>query len=113
MGLGHHGLSKLLSREGINVEELQRGDLIMFLNGRGDKLKVLGSKGWVVGYIRHPQGHRLMREAFQYLPQTFGADGFSYDTACRQALEARFRTYPTQRRTGPIQTQRARAQAGV
>jgi len=90
MGLGHQGLAALSAKElGIDVEKLTDGDLLLFINRRGDKLKVLGGKDRVIGYIRAPGGSKLMKDALQYLPQTFGGQGFSYERAVRIALTKR------------------------
>lgn len=89
MGLGHDGLSKIALKGKIKLQELNESDLIMFLNTKGDKLKVLGAQGKVVGYLRNPDKRPIMREALQYIPHTFGASGFDYDAACAAALQQR------------------------
>lgn len=106
MGLGHDGLRKLLVRNDIDLDNLRPGDLIMCLNGQGDKLKVIGFKGLVLGYLKMPRGQKIMGEALRYIPQTFGGSGFDYDAACRRALQERIGTYPRPKTGNPVQQAR-------
>ena len=98
MNLGHDGLIKLSKQNKVDVYKMENGDLLMFINKRGDKLKVLGPFGRVVGYLKMPNGQRIMMEALQYIPHTFGASGFDYDKACVKALEKRIGEYPQARK---------------
>lgn len=88
MGLGHDGLSALLRKVAkVDVKQLGASDLIMCLNNRGDKMKVIGGHGLVIGYLRLPQGQRIMKEALKYIPETFGSVGFDYDKAAKAHLD--------------------------
>lgn len=95
MGLGHDGIAKLLAAPvskggvGIDVNTLSDGDLIMLINRHGDKLKVIGCGGLVVGYLKMRKHQKIMKEALQFIPATFGGSGFNYDAACKEALKAR------------------------
>lgn len=89
MGLGHDGLRELLKKNKIDVSTLMQGELIMCMNKKGDKLKVVGFGGIVIGYLKMPKGDQIMKEALQYIPQAFGSEGFDYNKACRKALENR------------------------
>lgn len=90
MQLGHEGLAKLLKKDAnVDITKLEPGSLIMCLNTAGDKLKVIGAFGMVIGYLKMPKGQKIYKEAFQYLPQCFGATGFDYTKAVRLALEKR------------------------
>lgn len=89
MGLGHDGLAKIAMKGKVKLAELAADDLLMFLNRAGDKLKVLGAQGRVIGYLRMPGQRKIMREALQYIPATFGAKGIDYDAACIEAFKTR------------------------
>ena len=89
MGQGHDGLARIARKAKVNLQQLDTSDLVMFVNKNGDKLKVLGAQGRVVGYLKMERQRRIMKEALQFIPQTFGANGFDYDAACRVALEKR------------------------
>lgn len=89
MYLSHDGLTEMARKAKVKIEELEEGDLLMFLNKAGDKLKILGAQGKVIGYLRMPKQQKIMREALQYIPQTFGANGFNYDAACMKSLTSK------------------------
>lgn len=95
MGLGHVGLRLLLAKEknkggaGIDVQTLSDGVLIMCINGAGDKLKIIGGGGQVIGYLKMNKGRKIMKDALQFIPQTFGGTGFNYDAACKAALKSK------------------------
>lgn len=89
MGLSHDGLAKIAFKNKVKLQELSEEDLLMFLNKAGDKMKILGAQGKVIGYLRLPMKRRIMKEALQYIPQTFGSSGFDYDAAVSVALEKR------------------------
>ena len=87
MGASHDGLTRLAEKAKLDVTTLQDGDMLMFLNRKCDKLKVLGARGKVIGYLRMEKGQRIMRESIQFLPRTFGAGGFDYNRAVSMALD--------------------------
>lgn len=115
MGLGHDGLRELLAkpeRQGgadLDLEDLSEGDLVMCLNGHGDKMKVIGHKGLVLAYLKLPNKARIMGEAIRYIPATFGGEGFDYDRAVKQALTERLAI----RQSGPLKEARAKVAAGL
>lgn len=88
MGLGHDGLAAIARKGKINLQDLVESDLVMFLNRAGDKMKVLGSQGRVVGYLKMPARNPISIEALQYIPHTFGVEGgFNYNAALKMMLE--------------------------
>lgn len=89
MGLSHDGLGRVAARAKVKLDTLEDGDLLMFCNRKGDKMKVLGARGKVIGYLRMPDGNKIMRDSLQFIPHTFGATGFNYDAAVSMALEKR------------------------
>jgi hypothetical protein len=89
MGLAHEGLRLLIKKNfKVDVGTLAADELVLCLNHKGDKLKVVGGHGLVIGYIRAPGGQKLMRDALRFLPATFGGQGFDYDRAVKMAIEA-------------------------
>lgn len=120
MGLGHDGLKKLLLKHTKNggaeldVTTLAVGDLVMCLNTFGDKLKIIGHQGLVIGYLKLPNKQRIMREALQYIPNTFGSAGFNYDKACKISLQDRMgHTKPSGPHESVNEYAKARARRGV
>lgn len=88
MNLSHRGLAEMAVKARCNPETLSEEDLLMFINKAGDKLKILGGGSKVIGYL-NLKGRRIMMDAIQYIPQTFGSTGFDYDQAVRTALTKR------------------------
>lgn len=114
MGNGHIRLAEIAKRVAkIDVEELGPGQIVMFLNRAKDKLKIMGHRGVVTGYLRMPKGQRIMMEAIQYLPQTFGSGEINYDSALREALRTRLQRGRNQTRVSPMQAVRAMERAGL
>lgn len=105
MQLGHIGLAKLLKKHDLDLENLSNSDLIMCINGANDKMKVIGGKGLVIGYLRLAKG-KIALEALQYIPRTFGQAGFNYDAAVKTMLESRMRLLSKAKPVGPLQTAR-------
>lgn len=114
MGLGHQGLHRLmLGNFKLDITKLEDGQLVMFLNKKKDKLKIIGKSGTVLGYLKMPNGRRIMLDAVQYIPQTFGGSGFDYDLALKKALRARL-VKPTElNKFGPLQVFRAMKGSGL
>lgn len=91
MGLSHDGLNELARKNKVKPETLATGDLLMFINRKGDKMKVLGAHGMVIGYLRMPKHRPISIEALQYVPETFGGSAMEYDSALRQMLVNKLR----------------------
>ncbi len=88
MGLGHLGLSLIAKKMKIDAGQLGPGSTILFLNRAKDKLKMLGANGQVIGYLKMPQGRKIMLESLQFIPQAFSRDGsIHYEKALTLALE--------------------------
>jgi hypothetical protein len=83
----HHGLALTIHKvAGIDVRLMDGGDMIACINASETILTVIGGGGAVLGTLKMPHGRKLMREAVQFIPKVFGGDGFTYDDACREAL---------------------------
>lgn len=114
MGLGHDGIARLcLEQFKFDVTKLGEDMLVMCLNRAKDKLKIIGCQGKVVGYLKNPKGRKIMMEAIQFIPTTFGANGFNYDDALKKALSERLVRTASQQRVGPLQAYRAMERAGL
>lgn len=88
MALGHDGLSIVAKKFNIKVEKLEDGELVLFINKQRDRLKMIGAKGVVLGYVRMPKGQSLPVGAIQYLPQAFSGDGkINVDSAIATYVE--------------------------
>jgi hypothetical protein len=113
MGLGHPGLSELARKFKLYPEKLAPQECIVFLNRAKDKLKVMGSEGRVIAYLRMPRGQRMRLESIQYIPQIFAATGkIDYDAACKESLIRSLGTGKEGKPT-PSQIYQAARSAGV
>lgn len=112
MGLGHDGLTAIARKLKVNPEKLEPGTVLVFINRAKDKVKLMGYRGIVLGYLRMPRGRRIMMEAIQYIPQAFSASGgINYDDACKQALTKILGV--AQKRASPIEAYRTRKEFGL
>jgi hypothetical protein len=113
MGLGHPGLTEMAKKFKVHPEKMGPHDLLMFINRAKDKLKVMGSQGKVIAYLRMPHRQRLRLEAIQYIPQVFSTTGkIDYDAALRESLVRSLGVVKEGKPT-PLQVYRAQKAAGV
>lgn len=110
MGKGHQSLALFARQKGKDPKRLGEDELLLFINRKNDKMKVMGHGGLVIGYLRLESG-KIDMEALQYIPTTFGANGLDYPAALRQALEQRLARRATQE--GPLNIYRAQVRAGL
>lgn len=75
MNLSHDGLSAVADKHGIKMDKLEDHELVLFINRARDKLKLLGAKGVVLGYVRTRKGQTLPLGAVQFIPETFSGRG--------------------------------------
>lgn len=75
MNLGHTGLALVAKKFDIKIESLQDHELVLYINKGRDKLKLLGAKGVVLGYVKMPGGRKLPMGAIQFIPETFSGKG--------------------------------------
>lgn len=81
------GLSAIAKAEsGIDASDLKMGDFLLFFNTEKSKLAILGANGFV-GYIGHPQGHRMDMRMVQGLGRYFRGEEFRYDKILQPYLE--------------------------
>lgn len=103
MGLGHNGLASVARDHKIEPSALGDEELLLYINRRMNKLKILGGGGLVIGYYRTRGEEKMMLEAIQYLPQTFGAKGFDYNAAVEKALKTRFAAIPNKMKKSVVE----------
>lgn len=96
MRYAHNGLADIAKEVGIDVETLQPGQYVVFLNTAQDRVKVYSSRG-VLAYYRSETG-RIQPQAIANIPEAFlGPSHLEWDVGLRRALEQilsrrRFRT---------------------
>lgn len=95
LGCQHDGLSLEAKKVGkIDTEDLAAGELLLFINRRRDKIKVLASIGrgprnCVLAYWRGKDKQVLDEMAIQYIARAFDGTTINYNQALRKAIEQR------------------------
>lgn len=88
MALGHEGLTRVAAGFKINLSKLGDKELVLFLNKARDRLKILGARGIVMGYVKMPDEQKLPLGAVQYLSKAFSAGGkVDIDMAVKDYVE--------------------------
>ncbi len=87
---GHPGLTKLAKSRGIVLKELRKGEAVIFVNSKKDKMKAFAWNG-VLSYIRFDDAKRSIDlSALDEFPRAFNADGsMDYTRALKASLEKR------------------------
>lgn len=87
MRMGHDGLRKLAKDNKINVDDLQPGQYLVFINNAKDKLKIYASFG-VIAYQRMEKGRKLDLNVIPYIPKAFNGTGrLDYEQSLKEVLE--------------------------
>ena len=78
---GYTGLS-----ETAPLAKLKRGEFVVFVNRRRDKLKMCTEKDMVL-YLRMPSGERIDPKTIQFLPECFEGSVIYYNKAVEKSLK--------------------------
>lgn len=83
----HLGLALIAKQHKINVEKLEPGEYVLFLNNDKNKLKLYAANH-IVAYLRLPDNQKLDMKTIQLIPRAFQGSGrIDYDKALKQVLE--------------------------
>ncbi len=83
---GHEGLAKMAKEFKIDVEKLNPGEFVIFINAHKDRLKLYAANH-VIAYLKAPKGGRLDLRTIQLIPETFMAKGkIDYDADLKRVL---------------------------
>lgn len=86
MGLAHDGLREVAKRQGLNLDKLERGEFVVFINTSKDRLKIFATKN-TFAYWRAQKGMKLDLQVICEIPRVFnGSDIGDYDKALESAL---------------------------
>lgn len=86
MGYGHRGLSKVARESDVEIDTLDRGEMIVFLNRKQDAMKVY-TAGNTVAHIKMPQGGRIDLRVIKLLPTFFSGGEVRYQSALKRHLK--------------------------
>lgn len=81
----HNGLGKIAKESGIDVNQLDPGQYVVFINSQKNKVKIFASND-VVAYHRTKSG-KIQMETIREIPRSFRGGAFDYDSALRVVLE--------------------------
>lgn len=88
MSLNFQGLSRILKDHKIKPETLDTSDLVIFMNRKMTKFKLLIGQNYLV---YHSNGNkRVNLEAIQYFPQFFDGKRLDFKAAEKRALERKY-----------------------
>jgi hypothetical protein len=91
MGKGHDGLNAMATSLGKNPETLKDNELMFFVNRTRDKVKALGAKGRVIGYLRLPANKKVTANTFYDVVAAFGGDILHYPKGLESTADATFK----------------------
>jgi hypothetical protein len=82
------GLTELAEKAKIKTDELQPGEILIFVNVKATMVKVLANSGYGLVYAGYRSQHgRLERRALKHIPAAFGGGVINYDKALAATLE--------------------------
>jgi hypothetical protein len=85
---GHLGLAAIAKKDKIDVEQIEPGQYVVFLNSAKNRLKLYAANG-IVAYYYKP-GMKIDLHVISEIPRAFlGSGRLDYDAALRKTLEKR------------------------
>lgn len=83
---GHEGLAAIAKRQEIDVEKLERGEFVIFINALKNRVKLFTANN-VIAYLQLKTGSIDLR-TIALIPQSFNASGkIDYDSALKEVIE--------------------------
>lgn len=83
----HQGLSKAARENGVDLNKINIGEFLLFVNRKQTMFKMLTQSGMLVSYRSE---HRLNPGIFVLVPKYFSGSTFNYTGALREALTRDF-----------------------
>jgi hypothetical protein len=88
MGLGHDGLSEIITKtkkkNTLFAKAMEQGGLVLFVNKSKTKLKLYSEDASVIGYLRI-RGRGITEDAVSLIPRAFGGS-VQYANAVKHAF---------------------------
>lgn len=82
----HDGLRKIAKSAGKNIDNIEPGNFMLFVNKSQNILKAFGANNAIL-HVKTKTGARFDFDAIKMLPSLFGASGgFDYGAALRESL---------------------------
>lgn len=81
----HDGMKALAKSEKIDIEKLEVGEIVLFINSEKNRIKLFGAKN-VLAYLKLDRGKIDMR-TIALIPKAFSGSGkIDYDKALKEVL---------------------------
>lgn len=90
LGNSHRGLSRIASKEKVDVRNLGQGEFVVFVNTAQTAFKMFAS-GNVIAHFKHPEDHKIDPRTILMLPNYFNGAEIGYDKALRAVMEKEFK----------------------
>lgn len=87
---GHDGLNKLAKSLRINMETLEVGEWICFVNRRRSAAKFLAPGGMLISHFRMPNQSPMNPKVIRLIPKYFNGRDFKYDSALAEVVKKEF-----------------------
>lgn len=85
----HDGLAKLAAKRDVNVYKLRKGEHIVFINGKLNRVKMF-SKGGVLSYLKLRKGMEFNLDTLRKIPEAFN-ESESFELIYSKALKSAIR----------------------
>lgn len=92
MGLSFRGLKKVAHKLRLDLDTLDSGEFVIFMNGKMTAFKMLAPNNVMV-YYRHPKEHRIDPRVITLLPKVFDGRELDMDGALREVIQKDFAKY--------------------
>lgn len=86
---GHHGLQEIAKKSGHDVDKLQIGQYIVFINRAKTALKVF-APGNIVAYQKMPNNTQVDLRTLKHIPTFFNSGVFNYRGAQWEVMKKQF-----------------------
>lgn len=91
MSYSHKGLCELAANEKVDLNALNIGEFVCFINRPCTALK-LYTAGNIIAYLRLPDGQKLDLRIITLLPRFFSGGNIRYQEGLKEVLNTNFKT---------------------
>jgi len=89
MGNAHHGLAEIAAQHKININKLNPGEFVIFVNNDQTALKMFGP-GNIIAHLRMPGSEKINPRVISMIPKFFNGTQIEYDKALREVIQKEF-----------------------
>ena len=89
LGNGHEGLAEIARKHDVNVNRLDFGEFVIFVNKKQTALKLF-APGNIVAYLKMPGSARLNPKVIAMIPRFFNGTEIDYTRALKEVIKKEF-----------------------